>query len=556
MKRLIDRRYIEIMVKAELSYNPYLRETIVNFNGQAPRINSQIEKYQDKRLHDWIEKLPLIFHDEMNGYGFELHFSGVPEDYERIRKAFSKMNVPENEVSFFQRNELEGPVIKKQRIKNILSWLEGNPNRRFDYAGFMDQNKEVLDAPYSFITVNGGIVSEITLAEEKVSIENIENVSELLNTDLTNTPILMFIDSSDNIENRKNLQSIICRNEINYKQLFFCIRPSLNKMQIKRIITDLGITEPNIVSGVNDDIIEEYFEIYPLTDYIISVLNIVREKVCEIQSVLDLENEKSQMINSEIHSRIDALDNQIRLLKEADDLFVQRDNLVMPQEYAESIASFSAKIAEWRKKKTKTTNKEEAQKMADEFNSQLQKFYEDFVNEVDEASIVKSEHIDALFRQWFADTNVEPDYIPTKNFHYEAKDYITPSLSEAFMNLKTEQLVDQKNTLLDFFRTGSEDEEKEKILEETFTYEAWRELASEKYLPICKCVIDDWTTTLSKYYSILAEAYHKHIIELINEKTAEKNKIAEQLSEDERLLQADNDWLTELKDMLHLAERG
>ena len=35
------------MVKAELSYNPYLRETIVNFNGQAPRINSQIEKYQD-----------------------------------------------------------------------------------------------------------------------------------------------------------------------------------------------------------------------------------------------------------------------------------------------------------------------------------------------------------------------------------------------------------------------------------------------------------------------------------------------------------------------------
>lgn len=35
------------MVKAELSYNPYLMETIVNFNGQAPRINSQIEKYQD-----------------------------------------------------------------------------------------------------------------------------------------------------------------------------------------------------------------------------------------------------------------------------------------------------------------------------------------------------------------------------------------------------------------------------------------------------------------------------------------------------------------------------
>lgn len=544
------------MVKAELSYNPYLRETIVKFNGQAPRINSQIEKYQDKRLHDWIEKLPLIFHDEMNGYGFELYFSGVPDDYERTRKAFSKMNISENEVTFFLKNELERPAIKKQRVEKILSWLADNPNRRFDYAGFVDQYKEVLDAPYSFITVNGGSVSEIILAEETVSIENIEDVNELLNTDLTNTPILMFINSPDNIENRKNLQSIICRDEINYKQLFFCIRPGLNQVQIKRIIKDLGVAEPNIVAGVNDDVIEEYFEIYPLTDYIMSVLNIVREKVAEIQSVLDLENEKSQMINSEIHSKIDALDNEIRLLKEADDLFVQRDNLVMPQEYSGSIASFSAKIAEWRKKKTKTTNKDEAQKMADEFNGQLKKFYEEFVNEVDEASIVKSEDIDALFRQWFAATSVEPDYSPTINFNYEAKDYITPSLSEDFMKLKTEQLVDQKNTFLDIFRGGSEFEEKEKILEETFTYEAWRELASEKYLPLCRCVIDDWTTALSKYYSILAEVYHKHIIELINEKTAEKNKIAEQLSEDEKLLQADNDWLTDLKDMLHLAERG
>lgn len=544
------------MVKTELSYNPYLRETAVKFNGQAPRINSQIEKYQDKRMNDWLDKLPTIFRDEMNGYGFELHFSGVHDDFVRIQKVFADQKVSEKDVVFFYKNELESPVKKNKRITDILSWLENNRSRRFDYDAFMDENKELLDAPYSFITIHGGSISEIKLSDEIVSVENIEDVEELQNTDLTNTPILMYINSPDNIENRKELQSIICRDEINFRQLFFCIKSGLNKPQIERIIRDLGVKEPNIVAGADDAAIEEYFEIYPVTEYIKTVLDIFREKTSEIQSELDDENKKSLMINSEIHSKIDILENEIRLLKAADDLFVQRDNLVMPEEYAESMESFKSKIAEWRKKKTKTTNKEEALKMAVEFNVQLEKFYEEFVSEIDEVSVVKSEDIDELFTQWFADTNVEPDYSPTIDFNYEAKEYITPTLADAFMKLKTEQYVDQKGTIFDLFRTSGETEEKEQILEETYAYEVWRELAAEKYIPLCQRVIDDWTTALTKYYSILAEVYHKHIIELINEKTAKKNEIAGQLSEDERLLQEDNDWLVTLKDMLHLAERG
>lgn len=37
------------MVKTELSYNPYLMETVVKFNDQPPKINSIIEKYRDKK---------------------------------------------------------------------------------------------------------------------------------------------------------------------------------------------------------------------------------------------------------------------------------------------------------------------------------------------------------------------------------------------------------------------------------------------------------------------------------------------------------------------------
>ena len=65
------------MVKANLSYNPYLVKTEIKFNNNKPRINSLVEKYQNEKLQSWIQQLPQIFHDEMNGYDFDLLFKGT-----------------------------------------------------------------------------------------------------------------------------------------------------------------------------------------------------------------------------------------------------------------------------------------------------------------------------------------------------------------------------------------------------------------------------------------------------------------------------------------------
>ena len=48
------------MVKVELSYNPYLQETDIKFNGQSLRINSHVEKYMDKTV-DMDQKDPAYF---------------------------------------------------------------------------------------------------------------------------------------------------------------------------------------------------------------------------------------------------------------------------------------------------------------------------------------------------------------------------------------------------------------------------------------------------------------------------------------------------------------
>jgi hypothetical protein len=54
----------------------------------------------------------------------------------------------------------------------------------------------------------------------------------------------------------------------------------------------------------------------------------------------------------------------------------------------------------------------------------------------------------------------------------------------------------------------------------------------------------------------MAENYHEHLSELIEGKSKEKEEVAAQLSDDEKMLQEDNDWLAEVKDQLQNIERG
>ena len=63
-----------VVVVAEMTHNPYLLITKVKFNGEEPKINSQIEKYERQPLKDWVYRIPNIFYNEMNGYYFDFYF--------------------------------------------------------------------------------------------------------------------------------------------------------------------------------------------------------------------------------------------------------------------------------------------------------------------------------------------------------------------------------------------------------------------------------------------------------------------------------------------------
>lgn len=81
-------------------------------------------------------------------------------------------------------------------------------------------------------------------------------------------------------------------------------------------------------------------------------------------------------------------------------------------------------------------------------------------------------------------------------------------------------------------------------------------MAEEKLLYLAEQFIAENSAALNKYYALQAEDYHNHLIGLLTELAAEKEQVASTLSDDEKKLQQDNDWLATFRDKLYTIERG
>ena len=49
--------------------------------------NGLVEKYKGLLLQKWIDKVPDVFYDEMNGFNFELEFTGTQLDFQDLKTA-------------------------------------------------------------------------------------------------------------------------------------------------------------------------------------------------------------------------------------------------------------------------------------------------------------------------------------------------------------------------------------------------------------------------------------------------------------------------------------
>jgi hypothetical protein len=560
----------KVMVKAELSYNPYLLETKVKFNGQIPKINSLVEKYQEGKLQAWITEIPAVFYNEMNGYDFDLDFSGTKADFEELEQAFENSGIstkPETKASgenapadvrIFFKNELEDSRTKSKEIDDLLTWLKVTPNRKFDNASFRYENSELFDEPFSYLLIQAPNIDTSIFDELDLTLENANTVNELPK-DLTNTPILFYIDENTRAEFLNVLEVVQSRHDVSKKQLFFFIHPDLNKTQIERIIQDKGIARPQIVSAVNDKMVSHFLGVYPIADYVVNSIKVFRREFDSLSKILEVENEESRILNADVHKQIDSLEESIQKLKYVNERFIQRDNLEIPSTVTAAKITLNDKIQNWRKKKNKYNKDVDATNAAREYSADLSIYFQTFITEVN--AIFKAE-TDEISRSFYALYNFADTYdgyqSSVKNVFDFSRYYIN-DLTKEFLSFREERMVEQPVDLIDLAKKWFEKKQVEPrplVSEITYSISKWRDKASELTIPIAEEMIDAVSGTLKIFYADVATDYHEHLEKLITEKTSQKDEITDRLSDEERKLQIDNDWLAKFDDQLKIIERG
>jgi hypothetical protein len=543
-------------VKANLSHNPYLLGTEVKFNGREPKINSLVERYRAEKLQGWITKLPDIFYNEMNGWDFDLDFSGTKIDFEFLQGAFDAAGVSRDSVCLFHKNELECVERKSARIADLLTWFENNPNRKFVFADFKLTNASLFDTDYSFVIVQGPPCDP---AFDEVTVENVPDIRELEQAVLENTPILFYINEQNHREFRDNLTDILKRGDVGTEQLFFYIAPDLKRSQVERVICDLGVENPQIVDSPSDDVIKRYLEVYSMTAYVQQVIGVLRSIQSEIGAVLQAENEQSIKINGAIHQKIDSLDEVIQKLKSANEKITQRDNFVPPAGLSAAKADFVLKAGKWRKNKIKMTSDDEACKVAVEFAKETERFFKEFIRQVEEVFHAAIKGISSNFFSVYCSADFGDMYESNQESHIDLSGYALPNLVSGFLVLKREKNVEQSKTPLGLLKNmlgNAPSDEKELVREVTYLYQEWRENAVTLASPVLDEVIQSVNDTLKEFYERVAQDYLGHLKALIKQQTQIKDEVTAQLSDDERKLQADNDWFTVFQEKLREIERS
>lgn len=540
-----------VVVIAEMTHNPYLLITKVRFNGQEPRINSQIEKYEKQPFKDWVHKVPDIFYNEMNGYDFDFYFIGTKADFEEVKTAFVNAGVTENQVRMFHKNEIEDVDTKCKEIEKLIQWIRQNPNRQFDFDIFWENNSELFESSYPYIILNGEM--DVNL-KEPVSPERIAGAQELSSTNLKSTPILFVIEKDTTKQFRSDLITLSGRNDVRREQLFFMIDSDLNRNQVIRVISDLGVNNPQVIDRYDDEEVFKYIKNYPVTENIREVINILSLESNKIRNILAEENRKSEITNAEIRAKIDLLDETLEKLNDADEFFVQRDNYAMPQMFVESYKILEDKLGKWKNRKTKVMNDKDAENLVKDYTVYMNKAVNVFNESIKELYREAGRTISSDFSAIYLNTGIDTAYCLDDILLKECGSVDVPDLTSMILSLKKITYEEVKADIFGLFKKSEEN--KEQVCVVTYYLEEWRSKVIEVIRPIAENMINECFEYLLGYYNALADKYHEHLVKLISMKNNEKEEISLGLSDEERKLQEDNDWLLAFDNQLQNIERG
>ena len=543
------------MVNVELSYNPYLMETEIRFNGQPPRVNSLVEKYQNMNLQSWMGKIPKIFHDEMNGYYFELDFTGTELDFEALCNTFRRAGIKDEIVPIVHKRTLGDRITKQNEVKTLLKWLWENRNDRLDYDAFRAENSELFDGGYSYVYLHGQGLEDKILEEMNVSVEHVDRVEELNDTDLTCTPILIHITEKTLQQLAAELNYFKIRPDVTEDQLFFGIGKMLDRGTIDRVIRDLGVLNPKIIEKPADLPVRKYIEVYPITAYIINALNILREASGVVGAELEQDNAESIIKNKAVHEKINSIEEALGRLRNARSFYDRFSDSTPMNSMKEIEQELLDKINDWRGKKTKIHKFEEAVPAAGEFEKDAGKLLLTYAKKIKSDAEEKIKGVREDFETEYKNANYD-NFEPDTQIAEMPKMEISLSFAKDLLDINEKRQVEAREDLIGMLFKTLQTEEKQMVLETTYYYAKWREYVAKLVKKEMDNYVDQISVIYRSYRNDLRREYVDHIGAMIEQEDLKKKEVESQLSEDEKLLQIDNEWLEQFNKQRAAIERG
>ena len=540
------------MVTAELEHNPYLKETTVSFNNKPPRINSQIEKYADKPLKDWVSKVPKIFHDEMNGYDFDLLFTGTEPDFVELQQAFDAAGVAREDVRLIHKGEIDDPSQKRSKIGGLITWLRNHPNRLLDYETFFQENRDAFEDAYPYIIIGSDMPVHLGAIIHPESVERLRNIE---NMNLTGIPILFVLTSSNFVTLREDLSHALDRSDIQQTQLFFMICDPLNREKVTRLIHDLGVCDPQIVTYPEDPRIIKYMRSYPITEHVHEAIDRLRIVYKTIEPVLEADIHTVRTRNADTYARIDQLTDEINRLKEVDDTFTHRNSYIPPRSYVEAVSTLQNRLSQWNVKKIKVTDLAMAEESAENYVAFIEKAAAEFTANLSNITNAAKRAIGDDLREKYISAGIDVGYRPSDLPLKGISTRTLPNVKAVLMGLKSVTYQDAPDGgIFGAFRHVPQ--KGHSLAVTIWPFDQWRASAQTMITSLAEDMVEELTASLKQFHSELTKVYRAKIDQLIKAREAEKKTTALNMSTEEQVLQKDSDWLTTFGEKLTHIERG
>lgn len=110
------------------------------------------------------------------------------------------------------------------------------------------------------------------------TLENVNSIEEIAGTNLTYVPVVFVVENNILKRFRRELTELLVRKDVEQKQLFFYISPSMDQEYVIRFIQDLGVKNPHVISRLDDGNIATYIKNYPMIVYVREVIQTIEKK--------------------------------------------------------------------------------------------------------------------------------------------------------------------------------------------------------------------------------------------------------------------------------------